>query len=56
MDRKTIKKILLPVGSIVPDNWLKECLERQSIGLNGNLGKIRHPGFYSSLKIQSAFV
>ena len=32
--------IKLPVGSIVPDNWLKECLVRQSNGLNGNLGKI----------------
>ena len=32
--------IKLPVGSIVPDSWLKVCLERQANGLCGNLGKI----------------
>ena len=32
--------IKLPVGSIIPDNWLKVCLDRQADGLCGNLGKI----------------
>lgn len=32
--------IKLPVGAIVPDSWLRECLLRQSNGLMGNLGKI----------------
>ena len=28
--------IKLPVGLIVPDNWLQECLERESTGLACN--------------------
>ncbi|QCX37417.1 hypothetical protein FF125_02820 [Aureibaculum algae] len=32
--------IKLPLGAIQPQNWLKECMERQAEGLMGNLGEI----------------
>lgn len=32
--------IKLPLGSITPDSWLKECLVRQANGLMGHLGEI----------------
>lgn len=32
--------IKLPIGTIKPEGWLKEYLNRQRSGLTGNLGKI----------------
>ncbi len=32
--------IKLPLGAIKPDNWLRECLQRQADGLMGHLGEI----------------